>query len=149
LVPRVRYELLKTPCVVCAWRSEFARPGELQVELKLMEFRLAMEERGFDDEEIEVRVAEVRKKLENEEMKVKGTEPKMTDTHALAEAKGKETKKFGAALGIRDDRVEGESFDRELQEQRKMERQCVPQPSTLNPQPSTLNPQPSTPNPEP
>ena len=56
-----------------------------QVELKLMEFRLAMEDRGFDEDEIETRVAEVRKKLENEEMTVKAAEPKLSESHALAE----------------------------------------------------------------
>jgi hypothetical protein len=99
-----------------------------------MEFREAMEERNFDPEEIELKVAEVRQKLLNEvgysfyhndltvfaadklsscwadfgkllqELKVKDSEPNLSETHARAEAKDKEAKKFASALGIRDGR---------------------------------------------
>lgn len=37
-----------------------------QIELELMKFRETMEERGYGEEEIEIKVAEVRKKLTNQ-----------------------------------------------------------------------------------
>ena len=72
---------------------------------------------------IEAKVAEVRKKLESDELKIKDTgTKKITETHALAEAKSRDAARMADALGIRGERMEGESFDRELQEQRKREK---------------------------
>eukprot|EP00282_Hemiselmis_andersenii_P011623 CAMPEP_0114122808 /NCGR_PEP_ID=MMETSP0043_2-20121206/7890_1 /TAXON_ID=464988 /ORGANISM="Hemiselmis andersenii, Strain CCMP644" /LENGTH=188 /DNA_ID=CAMNT_0001215543 /DNA_START=220 /DNA_END=783 /DNA_ORIENTATION=- len=93
-----------------------------QIELKLMEFREAMEERNWDEDEIEAKVAEVRKKLMNEELKVADAAPNLNETHAMAAEKERETKKFAGALGIRGEYAEGEAFDEELKERRKQER---------------------------
>eukprot|EP00286_Rhodomonas_abbreviata_P005052 CAMPEP_0181324380 /NCGR_PEP_ID=MMETSP1101-20121128/20327_1 /TAXON_ID=46948 /ORGANISM="Rhodomonas abbreviata, Strain Caron Lab Isolate" /LENGTH=209 /DNA_ID=CAMNT_0023432549 /DNA_START=81 /DNA_END=707 /DNA_ORIENTATION=- len=93
-----------------------------KMELKLMEFRLAMEDRGFDEDEIEEKLAEVRKKLENEELKLKeDSKPNLSNTHAIAAAKAKESAKMANALGIRD-HEEGAAFNQELQAQRKAEK---------------------------
>jgi hypothetical protein len=47
-------------------------------------------------------VAEVRKKLMNEELKLKDDGPKkITETHALAEAKTRDAARMASALGIR------------------------------------------------
>ena len=96
-----------------------------------MKYREQMEERGYDEDEIEIKVAEVRAKLINQvigahtllaptvkpsifpllvlcfaqELKVKkGPAPDLSETHAAAAAKEAESKKFGSALGIRSGR---------------------------------------------
>ena len=82
-----------------------------------------LQDKGYDDDVIETKVAEVRKKLENEELKLKDDGPRrITETHALADAKSRDAAKMANAFGIRADRQEGESFDRELQEQRKQQK---------------------------
>ena len=94
-----------------------------KIELKLMEFRLAMEDKGYDEDVIEAKVAEVRQKLLNDELKLKDDAPKkITDTHALAEAKKADAAKLANALGIRGDHTEGEAFDRDVQEQKRQQK---------------------------
>ncbi|EKX41648.1 hypothetical protein GUITHDRAFT_88366 [Guillardia theta CCMP2712] len=98
-----------------------------QTEVKIMEFRIALEDKGVSEDVIEERVAEVRRKLESESMhaNLDTGAKKLTDSHALAQAKAREAQRFASAFGIRRDHTEGEAFDRELQEQKKAERQAA------------------------
>ena len=64
--------------------------------------QLLGQDKGYDDDVIEEKVVEVRKKLMNEELKLKDDGPKkITETHALAEAKTRDAARMASALGIR------------------------------------------------
>merc|ERR1711865_209351 len=92
-----------------------------QIELKIVMFRDAMEERNYSEEEIEVKVAEIRKQLaaagdENKE------ESTAKSSYAIAEAQAKKNRAFEAAMGISKDYEVGQAFDQDLQDERKQER---------------------------
>lgn len=126
------------------------------IENKCLELQLELEEEGLGEDEIEQRVADLRKRLEEELAREgpasaapeagRGTE----ETHAIAERKLKQMEGLATALGLKEvgrcrglgdappnvnvpdlqctstpslQSKEGEAFDRELQEQRRLERQ--------------------------
>ncbi|KAI6034080.1 hypothetical protein BKA83DRAFT_670887 [Pisolithus microcarpus] len=70
---------------------------------------------SLDEAEIVVKVQELREKLN-----VKNLKP--SDTHAIAAAKKAELDKMARALGTKRDYVEGDAFDREKQEENKLQR---------------------------
>ncbi|WFD33921.1 RNA-splicing factor [Malassezia cuniculi] len=98
-----------------------------KVEIKCLELRDELEDKGESEDVIEERVAALRKSLlEHGPRSVpsyneaKALRP--SETHALGAAKEEERVKMQRALGISSDYVEGEAFNRELQEQRRIER---------------------------
>ncbi|EJT97669.1 cwf21-domain-containing protein, partial [Dacryopinax primogenitus] len=94
-----------------------------KVEVKCMELQVELEEDGVDDEEVQRRVAELRDKLTNDMSGIAPTPVKSlkpSDTHAIAAAKKAELEKMSRALGTQS-YVEGEAFNRELQEERRQE----------------------------
>lgn len=96
-----------------------------EVELKCVEMQDLMEEQGYPDDEIEEKIAQMRAKLLSEINDTsKVTSSKSSDTHAIAAARDRKNEKIGAAFGINDGYEAGSSFNRELQEQRKAERQA-------------------------
>ena len=93
-----------------------------KVEVRLAEFEDAMEEQGYTEDEIKREVAAMRKKLLTEEVKAKETRDsrvRETETHKIAEQKGKEMKQIANALGIDSDYAAGSSFNAELQAERR------------------------------
>lgn len=78
------------------------------------------------EDEIESKVEQYRKELIEKEnvgdAVDKREEGKLDDTHEIAARKVKQMEKMRDALGFREDIVEGEAFDRELQQRRKEER---------------------------
>ncbi|KAF0686319.1 hypothetical protein As57867_021789, partial [Aphanomyces stellatus] len=94
-----------------------------QVEVKVMELRDELEEQGCDDEEIEEKCAVLRKKLQERTTDSRREDDsKHASSHAKAIRKEKELAALKDAFGIRDSYVEGNSFDVDLQEQRRLER---------------------------
>eukprot|EP00897_Mesotaenium_endlicherianum_P008074 jgi/Mesen1/7295/ME000373S06352 len=103
---------------------EHDRKRQLELKLALLEETLL--EQGYTDEEIQERVAEVRKQLEAAGDTDDGasTEAKRVgdvQTHHIAARKEKAMERLKDAFGLGDIK-EGEAFDRDLQEQRKQER---------------------------
>jgi hypothetical protein len=96
------------------------------IEVKLMEMRDAMEERGLDEGTIEARITESRARL----LAVKpvagrgggGGSGGRGDSHQRADRKERENAQLRGAFRIQSDFVPGEAFDRDRQEQRKQER---------------------------
>lgn len=92
-----------------------------EIEAKLFELTEEMEEQGYSQSEIDDRVGAARKKLENGG----GSRGRGggRDTHDQAQRKEHEMKRLAKTFGIDADRHQsGESFDPEMQEQRKRER---------------------------
>eukprot|EP00245_Coleochaete_scutata_P007538 TRINITY_DN22988_c0_g1_i1.p1 TRINITY_DN22988_c0_g1~~TRINITY_DN22988_c0_g1_i1.p1 ORF type:complete len:231 (-),score=94.33 TRINITY_DN22988_c0_g1_i1:415-1107(-) len=95
-----------------------------QIELKVVLLEETLEEQGYTEEEILVRVSQLRQELEtsaeqdpDQEIERKNVQ----ESHHISARKEKELEKMKSALGIGDVK-EGEAFDRELQEQRRQER---------------------------
>lgn len=98
-----------------------------KVEVKCIELQDELEEQGVPDDQIEERVSALRKELQarNTSARPSHQEAKNlrpSDTHALGAAKRAETAKMERALRIHSDYQEGESFQPEVQERRKLER---------------------------
>merc|ERR1712166_1697057 len=93
-----------------------------QIELKILQFRDAMEERNYSEDEIETKVAEIRKQLAEQGESAKQDDVKAKSSHAIAEAQNKKNLAFEAAMGISKNYAVGEAFDQDLQEQKKQER---------------------------
>jgi len=103
-----------------------------KIEIQCIELRDELEERGVAEDEIEARVAELRASLQPRfpALQAAAATPtyaeakklRPSDTHALGAAKQSETAKMQRALGVSGDYQEGDAFDRELQERRKLER---------------------------
>lgn len=105
-----------------------------KVEIKCLELRDELEDKGcvtnadsVPEDEVEERVASLRKALlERGPVSVpsykeaKSLRP--SETHSLGAAKEAESHKMQRALGISSTYIEGEAFDRDLQEQRRIER---------------------------
>ncbi|RHY25209.1 hypothetical protein DYB32_008465 [Aphanomyces invadans] len=95
-----------------------------QVEVKVMELRDELEEQGCDDDEIEEKCAafreKIRARMETDARRL--DDSKHASSHAKAMKKEKELAALKDAFGIRDNYVEGTSFDVDLQEQRRLER---------------------------
>ena len=87
-----------------------------KIEVKVLELREAMEERGYSESDIEQKCSEVRAQLSSKSF------AGGKDTHAAAKQKEAEMNRVADAFKIRRDFVEGESFDQNLIEQRKAER---------------------------
>ncbi|CAG8500282.1 17587_t:CDS:2 [Gigaspora rosea] len=95
-----------------------------QVEIKCIDLRRQLEEAGQTEEEIEERVNAFRNALLSAVDAVKDDKNiQEHQVHQLTQAKAVENEKMMKALGIRPNNyVEGASFDRELQAQKKVER---------------------------
>ena len=89
-----------------------------KVEVKVLELREAMEERGYSEREIEEKCSEVRAQLSSASASAAAGK----GSHAAVKQKDAEMARMKQAFGIGGDFVEGASFDRELQEQRRQER---------------------------
>ena len=93
-----------------------------KVEVQLLELRVELEDAGAPDAEIERRVGEERARLLAAPAPAeKRAEKRSRSTHQRAYHKGRQMDTLGRALGLRDV-VEGDAFDRELQEKRKQQR---------------------------
>ncbi|KAG0147690.1 hypothetical protein CROQUDRAFT_722185 [Cronartium quercuum f. sp. fusiforme G11] len=93
-----------------------------RIENKCVELQLELEDEGIEEDVIEQRVQELRSKLMSEESAGRERGPlKPHETHELAAMKAKENDKFRAAMGVKASYVEGEAFDKELQQQRKQQ----------------------------
>ncbi|CAH0516543.1 unnamed protein product [Peronospora belbahrii] len=97
-----------------------------RVELELLELSLNMEERGCDPKVIQDKVKRERERLLTrlhgegirDEEKAKDAE----SSHARQKRKDKEIERIKDAFSIASDYMEGESFDPEMQERRRLER---------------------------
>ena len=93
------------------------------IEAKVFAFQEALLEKGFTDDEIEEKCAQLRLQLENSsKVGDLSKDSSKTDSHAIAMKKMEENAKIKAAFGIGDDFVEGAAFDPEIQEQRRQAR---------------------------
>jgi serine/arginine repetitive matrix protein 2 len=92
-----------------------------KVELRIAEFEDAMEEQGYSEEEIERETAALREKMLAEELRAKevASEARKLDTHQIAEKKAKELEKLASALGVGRDSRPGDSFNPEIQAERR------------------------------
>lgn len=98
-----------------------------QVEVKVMELRVTLEDQGVAEEEIERKVEALRTSLLAKLPAAGAPGPsgaggRAGETHSDAAAKERENAALKGALGIRSDYVGGTAFDRELQAQLKAER---------------------------
>ncbi|KAI8902441.1 hypothetical protein BC833DRAFT_616726 [Globomyces pollinis-pini] len=95
------------------------------VEIKCLELEDELTEKGLDEDEVEVQVEALRTKLlqNMDEMKEEHVKMKDWQVHHLAEAKERQNKKFEDAFGIKSTHKHGASFDRETQEQKKLDRE--------------------------
>ncbi|KAF8845750.1 cwf21-domain-containing protein [Paxillus ammoniavirescens] len=95
-----------------------------KVEVKCLELQLKLEDDGLDEVDIENKVEELRTKLTADlaSFSTSAKNLKPSDTHAIAAAKRAELDKMARALGTRRDYTEGEAFDREKQEEKKIHR---------------------------
>ncbi|KAJ3302420.1 RNA-splicing factor [Kappamyces sp. JEL0829] len=94
------------------------------VEIKCLELEDKLLDEGLDEAAVEARVAKLRDELLSNLDATEKVEKKMKDwqTHQLAEAKERDNRRFGEALGIKSDYKHGSSFSLERQEERKQER---------------------------
>jgi serine/arginine repetitive matrix protein 2 len=97
-----------------------------QVEVKVLQLREMLEEKGVDEEEIERKTDALRTsllaKLPPQGVASSAAAGRAGETHSDAAAKAKETAALKSALGISSDYVGGSAFDQELQQRRKEER---------------------------
>ncbi|KAL3656494.1 hypothetical protein V7S43_018641 [Phytophthora oleae] len=97
-----------------------------KVELQLLEMSLEMEDRGCDPEEIQEKVNRERERmlarLNDAGTRGQGNEKDLESSHARQQRKQEENKRMKDAFGIATDYVAGESFDLEMQEQRRQQR---------------------------
>lgn len=101
-----------------------AHAKKREVEVQVFELRDRLEEEGLDEDTIEERCSELRGRLSTAQRTpaAAATTTKL-DSHAAAETKRRDDARLREALGIRD-HVEGQAFDRELQERLKEERKA-------------------------
>jgi len=92
------------------------------IEAKIFELEESMKEKGYAQEEIDLKVQRFRKELESNGIDDSFVDPNKNDSHLIAVQKEQENERFRNAFGIGDDFVEGAAFDRELQEKKKIER---------------------------
>ena len=93
-----------------------------KVELRIAEFEDAMEEQGYSEEEIERETAALREKMLAEELRAKedaADTKRPMETHQIAEKKAKELAKLASALGVGRDSRPGDSFNAEIQAERR------------------------------
>uniref|UniRef100_A0A670Z7X6 CWF21 domain-containing protein n=1 Tax=Pseudonaja textilis TaxID=8673 RepID=A0A670Z7X6_PSETE len=87
-----------------------------KVELKCLELAELMEEQGYEEGEIQEKVATFRMMLLEKDVAVvkegeQQQKSSITETHQLAEANEKKNERLRAAFGISDSYVDGSSFD--------------------------------------
>ncbi|KAG7669408.1 hypothetical protein KSW81_007563 [Nannochloris sp. 'desiccata'] len=109
---------------------EHNRKREIEVQVELM--RDELEEEGLSEEEIEEKLAAYRAKLiakaeeekQQQAVVVAASRSKANDkeTHQLAARKAQQMDKLKNAFGFTADIKEGDAFNRELQEQKKLDR---------------------------
>ncbi|KAJ6599317.1 cwf21 domain-containing protein, partial [Mycena vulgaris] len=97
-----------------------------KVEVKCLELQLQLEDEGIDEEKIEEQVSALREKLLQNlaTMGPPGGRIKASDTHALAAAKKTELSKMANAFGTRANYVEGDAFNREKQDELRVQKQA-------------------------
>ncbi|KAF8592516.1 cwf21-domain-containing protein, partial [Ramaria rubella] len=95
-----------------------------KVEVRCLELQVELEEKGMDDELIQIEVGALRQRLLENLATLAPTAKnlKFSDTHGRAAAKKSELDKMARALGTRPDYTEGAAFDREKQEELKQQR---------------------------
>lgn len=103
-----------------------------KVEIKCLELRDELEDKGcvaadsVPEDAVEERVSALRKSLLEHAAPVPSHKEAKSllpsQTHAIGAAKEAESRKMQRALGVSSTYVEGEAFDRDLQEQRRLER---------------------------
>ncbi|EJW79632.1 hypothetical protein WUBG_09459 [Wuchereria bancrofti] len=85
------------------------------IELKCADFEMLMENKGFDEAEIQKKVNEYRKLLQNQvasgELDI-DAEMDSRDTHVRAKAAMENRDRMRSALGIKDDFIDGTSFEK-------------------------------------
>ncbi|CAI5462670.1 unnamed protein product [Closterium sp. Yama58-4] len=99
-----------------------------QIELKLLLLRETLEEQGYLEDEIEEQMEQARAQLEaamREESEDQALDSLGNQTHQIVARKEKKMETLKAALRINESAKEGDAFDRELQEQRRQERQLA------------------------
>ncbi|KAJ2701965.1 RNA-splicing factor [Coemansia sp. IMI 203386] len=92
------------------------------IEIKCLELQDELEDKGLSGDEIASRVDKLRQELLSNIDRVdisKGRKIKSFETQRIAEAKDRENQQMAKALRIRDEHVEGEAFDQELQDLRR------------------------------
>ncbi|XP_016066886.1 PREDICTED: serine/arginine repetitive matrix protein 2 isoform X7 [Miniopterus natalensis] len=88
-----------------------------RVELRCLELEEMMEEQGYEEQQIQEKVATFRLMLLEKDVNPGGKEetpgqrPVVTETHQLAELNEKKNERLRAAFGISDSYVDGSSFD--------------------------------------
>lgn len=88
-----------------------------RVELRCLELEEMMEEQGYEEQQIQEKVATFRLMLLEKDVNPGGKEetpgqrPAVTETHQLAELNEKKNERLRAAFGISDSYVDGSSFD--------------------------------------
>ncbi|EPY84838.1 serine/arginine repetitive matrix 2 [Camelus ferus] len=88
-----------------------------RVELRCLELEEMMEEQGYEEQQIQEKVATFRLMLLEKDVNPGGKEetpgqrPSVTETHQLAELNEKKNERLRAAFGISDSYVDGSSFD--------------------------------------
>ncbi|KIO19258.1 hypothetical protein M407DRAFT_11490 [Tulasnella calospora MUT 4182] len=102
-----------------------------QIELKVFELQVQLEDEGHDQDYIDGRVYALREKLlkeaeEAEKSGKPGRKPPVSlrpnDTHAMAAAKKVEVEKMARAFGTSSNYQEGDAFNREKQEELRQQR---------------------------
>ncbi|KAM5198571.1 serine/arginine repetitive matrix protein 2 isoform 10-T13 [Hipposideros larvatus] len=103
-----------------------------RVELRCLELEEMMEEQGYEEQQIQEKVATFRLMLLEKDVNPGGKEetpgqrPAVTETHQLAELNEKKNERLRAAFGISDSYVDGSSFD--PQRRAREAKQPVPEP---------------------
>jgi len=96
-----------------------------KVEVRCMELQVELEEKDFPEEEIEKEVEALRTRL-LQNLDSIGPTPakalKLSDTHGLAAAKKEELSKMARAFGTSSNYTEGDAFNREKQDQLRVQR---------------------------
>ncbi|KAJ7095149.1 pyridoxal phosphate-dependent transferase [Mycena belliarum] len=97
-----------------------------KVEVKCLELQLQLEDEGIEEDKIEEQVGALREKLlaNLASMGPPGGRIKASDTHALAAAKKAELSKMANAFGTRANYVEGDAFNREKQDEMRIQKQA-------------------------
>ncbi|WVW82667.1 hypothetical protein I302_104678 [Kwoniella bestiolae CBS 10118] len=87
-----------------------------RVEVKVMELRDELEEKGLDEDAIDEACEALRSKLSSANLP--GPRSRPTDSHSIAAAKEAEMSRMQRALGVSINHVEGKAFQRETEEER-------------------------------
>ncbi|KAG9042345.1 RNA-splicing factor [Tulasnella sp. UAMH 9824] len=102
-----------------------------QIELKVFELQVELEDEGRDQDYIDGRLYALREKLQKEAEEAEksgrpGRKPPVSlrpnDTHAMAAAKKVEVEKMARAFGTSSNYQEGDAFNREKQEELRQQR---------------------------